>query len=288
MNKVIWPYIASIIFLAGCVSPPEDSPNLSAPSPEKTSTVFSPQPVEETDPPKSTSVPEPAQLLPTPPTEYRFTILSQVLVAKEEGETWSGVICGRMLAYAAGLAVNENDVTLFSPDVYIEAYDGDQLVDRFSLHHGTGLLVLPGERAIFTSDRPKCKNFSPVTRKGYGLSDVRYEIALYADPIPDYYSLMPYRDMEIVSVSEQRREDGTVLEITVANTGSEPAYPFLNFIFYDEAGIPVEANYILATIFDESGDTLSPGNQATVTLFMDPPGVDYEFFLLGASPKDGE
>jgi hypothetical protein len=223
---------------------------------------------------------------PTPPEPFQYTILEQRLVVEKNGKTLTDVTCGRFLVEVVGLAKNDTNFVLQGPDIYIEAYDDEELIDRFRIGHTHSTFVQPGSEMIFNSGLPKCADLRSLPMEDSQLEYIDFRIGLYAREKPAYDESVPYTHLEIISVLEKPRDEGMKLEVTLKNTGDEPAYVFLHYIFYDLEGQVIDANYISVYSDVEPWFLLLAGDEITTNLYSWVDISAYDVFLRGMVVED--
>ena len=231
-----------------------------------------------------TSTPTSTPAAPTPPHEFSYAIVDlyyyhEVVVEQAASGQW---IYG-IRFHIMGLAENRTDVALGTPRIYLVIYSGSEVIGYEGMGQSYGNSVLPGERAAFTNDvQPAYHNLAYLNDAGYDVQTLRFEVGLFADPIPERWNVIQYREMEVISVIEDVRTEGIYLEITVLNTGEYKVYPYLNFVAYDDRGRLLWAGIVfVATSIDDftSMDALYPGTTGKRLLLFPAEMAEYELFL---------
>jgi hypothetical protein len=229
-----------------------------------------------------TVTPTAAPAEPLPPREFSFTILG-LLFEQEVIINDFGFI--GVQVRVLGLALNESDITLQTPRIYIVVYSGETLIDYQGVAQSHGMNVLPGERAAFTTVDTSFAHLEHLVALGYDLNALRYEVGLFADA-GDRLPLVPYREMEVVSFTASPRDFGTFYEVTVENTGDREAYCYLNWVAYDADGQVIDAGFVSVATDVAPRYRLLPGTVATQIVFLPPETAEFEFFLLGTLAAD--
>lgn len=241
------------------ISPSEPAPSTSTPEGSQP-TAMSMTPVPS---PEFTATYYPTRT-PTQLAELEFDILDVRTFVAEDSN--------RLSIHIVGKAHNNTGITLDSARVQLRVYENGDLTQRVEVTDGFCQPTLPGEVIAFVG-----QHYIPNPAEG-----LEFQVHVYGEPISTSYDFDLYRQLEVAGVQVNPRSGGSMVEVRVANTGDQHAYPELHFFFYDQAGSLADAGFI-AVDQELMVDGIHPGKVGSVSLFAPVENPETEFIILGFS-----